>query len=149
MNLNALVKDTLKLLHNQLKHYRKDLVRVVLDDALPSIRGDESQLKQVILNLLFNAFDATQEKGVIILRTYEQNQDWVVFSVEDSGCGIPSEHMDKLFEPFFTTKPVGKGVGIGLSTCYNIVNKHGGEILVESEDGQGFHFHCEITSGES
>jgi two-component system, NtrC family, sensor kinase len=140
VNLNALLKDTLKLLQNQLKHYRKDIVRVVADDALPSIRGDESQLKQVILNLLFNAFDATQEKGVIILRTYEENQNWVVFSVEDSGCGISSEHMDKLFEPFFTTKPVGKGVGIGLSTCYNIVSKHGGEILVESEIGRGSTF---------
>jgi two-component system, NtrC family, sensor kinase len=140
VNLNALVKDTLKLLQNQLKHYRKDIVRVVVDDALPSIRGDESQLKQVILNLLFNAFDATQEKGVIILRTYEENRDWVVFSVEDSGCGISSEHMDKLFEPFFTTKPVGKGVGIGLSTCYNIVSKHGGEILVESKIDKGSTF---------
>jgi len=140
VDLNALVKDTLKLLHNQLKHQRKDLVRVAVDEALPRIRGDESQLKQVILNLLFNAFDATCEKGVIIVRTYEQNQDWVVISVEDSGCGIPRDHLDKLFEPFFTTKPVGKGVGIGLSTCYNIVNKHGGEILVESEEGKGAAF---------
>jgi two-component system, NtrC family, sensor kinase len=140
VDLNAVVKDTLKLLHNQLKHQRKDLVRVVVEESLPLIRGDESQLKQVILNLLFNAFDATNEKGVIILRTYEHDQDWVVLSVEDSGLGIPSEHIDKLFEPFFTTKPVGKGVGIGLSTCYNIVHKHGGEILVESEVGKGSTF---------
>lgn len=140
VDLNALVKETLKLLHNQLKHQRKDLVRLAMDESLPLIRGDESQLKQVILNLLFNAFDATAEKGVIILRTYEEDQDRVVLSVEDSGCGIPSEHIDKLFEPFFTTKPVGKGVGIGLSTCYNIVNQHGGEILVESDMGKGSTF---------
>ena len=140
VDLNALVKDTLKLLHNQLKHQRKDLVRVITEESLPLIRGDESQLKQVILNLLFNAFDATSEKGVIFLRTYEEDQDWVILSVEDSGCGIPSEHIDKLFEPFFTTKPVGKGVGIGLSTCYNIVNQHGGEIRVESDLGKGSTF---------
>ncbi|HTY22225.1 MAG TPA: ATP-binding protein [Desulfomonilaceae bacterium] len=140
VNLSSLVNDTLKLLQNQLKQYRKRLVRVDLEASLPSVQGDESHLKQVILNLLFNALDATHEKGSIILRTYSENQDWVAFSVEDSGCGIPAENMDKLFEPFFTTKPVGKGIGIGLSTCYNIVTKHGGEILVESELGKGSTF---------
>ena len=70
VNLNALVTDTLKLLQNQLKHHRKDLIRVDLDPSLPSVLGNESQLKQVILDLLFNAFDATQEKGSITLRTY-------------------------------------------------------------------------------
>lgn len=140
VNLNGLVKDTLKLLHNKLKHQRKDLVRLVLDESLPLIRGDESQLKQVVLNLLFNAFDATAEKGVIILRTFEEGGEWVILSVEDSGCGVPREHLDKLFEPFFTTKPVGKGVGIGLSTCYNIISRHGGEIHVESHLGRGSTF---------
>jgi len=77
VNLSALVTDTLKLLSNQLKHHRKDLVHGDLDASLPSILGDESQLKQVLLNLLFNAFDATQEKGSIILRTYAENQEWV------------------------------------------------------------------------
>lgn len=93
-----------------------------------------------MLNLLFNAFDATAEKGVIILRTFEESGEWVILSVEDSGCGIPREHLDKLFEPFFTTKPVGKGVGIGLSTCYNIISRHGGEIHVESHLGRGSTF---------
>ncbi len=64
VNLNALVNDTLKLLQNQLKQYRQDLVRVDLDESLPTVQGNESQLKQVILDLLFNALDATQEKGV-------------------------------------------------------------------------------------
>ena len=62
---------------------------------------------------------------------------------------FPVEHMDKLFEPFFTTKPVGKGVGIGLSTCYNIVTKHGGEIQVESEVGKGSTFIVKLPQGES
>jgi two-component system, NtrC family, sensor kinase len=140
VNLNSLVDDTLKLLHNQLKQYPKDLIHLDLDPSLPSVPGNESQLKQVILDLLFNAFDATQEKGLITLKTFLANQHWVVFSIEDSGCGIPAEHLDRLFEPFFTTKPVGKGVGIGLSICYNIVVKHGGEIVVESEVGKGSTF---------
>ncbi len=140
VNLNSLVKDTLRLLHNQLKQYPKDFIRLDLDPSLPSVPGNESQLKQVILDLLFNAFDATQEEGSITLRTFSANRHWVVFSIEDSGCGIPAEHLDRLFEPFFTTKPVGKGVGIGLSICYNIVDKHGGEIVVESEVGKGSTF---------
>lgn len=60
--------------------------------------------------------------------------------VEDSGCGIPAELHDKLFEPFFTTKPVGKGIGIGLSTCYSIVKNHYGEITVTSREGHGTFF---------
>ena len=147
VNLNALVSDTLKLLKNQLKHYPKDLVKVDLDGSLPSVPGNESELKQVILDLLFNAFDATQDKGSIILRTFCENRNWVVFSIEDSGSGIPVEHLDRLFEPFFTTKPVGKGVGIGLSICYNIIDKHGGEIQVESEVGKGSTFLVKLPRG--
>jgi two-component system, NtrC family, sensor kinase len=60
--------------------------------------------------------------------------------LKDSGCGIPREHQDKLFEPFFTTKPVGKGIGIGLSTCYSIVTNHHGEISVTSAAGKGSTF---------
>lgn len=64
--------------------------------------------------------------------------------VEDTGNGIPPEHVDKLFEPFFTTKPVGKGVGIGLSTCYSIVKNHQGEINVESVVGEGSSFYVSL-----
>jgi two-component system NtrC family sensor kinase len=60
-----------------------------------------------------------------------------VLEVADSGDGIAPEHIGKLFEPFFTTKPPGQGIGIGLSTCYNIIRKHGGEISVKSEPGKG------------
>ncbi|NLI80815.1 MAG: PAS domain-containing protein [Deltaproteobacteria bacterium] len=138
--LNKLISDTLKLLKNHLRHCARDIIRLDLDDTLPQVRGDESQLKQVILNLLFNALDATQEKGTITLRTFVNEEDRVCLSLEDSGCGIPPANLDKLFEPFFTTKPVGKGVGIGLSTCYNIVRKHGGEIIVQSREGFGSTF---------
>lgn len=141
VSLNKLVGDTIKLLKNHLKHHVRDLIRFDLDSGLPCVRGDESQLKQVILNLLFNAFDATQEKGFITLRTFVNQGDRVCLSVEDTGCGIPAHHLNKLFEPFFTTKPVGKGVGIGLSTCYNIVRKHHGEIFVCSHEGVGSTFH--------
>jgi hypothetical protein len=66
--------------------------------------------------------------------------DGVELVIEDTGCGIPLEVQDKLFEPYFTTKPVGKGIGIGLATCYTIVKNHRGEIQVTSEVGRGSAF---------
>lgn len=140
MDLNALLEDTVKLLRHHLKQHRRDMIRIEIDDALPHLSGDASQIKQVILNLLMNALDAVQNEGSITLRTFAEGEGTVVLAVEDTGCGIPPEHLDKLFEPFFTTKPVGQGIGVGLSTCYNIVQKHGGEILVRSTLGQGSTF---------
>jgi signal transduction histidine kinase len=144
VDLNSLVIDILKLLQNHLKQYRKNIISLKLDKSLPAIAGDASHLKQVILNLLSNALDATREKGTIAIRTFVEDDGWVGLTVEDGGCGIPAENLDKLFEPFFTTKPVGQGVGIGLSTCYNIVQKHGGEIIVSSRDGEGATFHVRL-----
>ncbi len=140
VNLNAIVTETLKLLQFHLKRFPQKVVCLDLQELLPPVYGDEPQLKQVILNLMFNALDAIAVQGTITLRTFLENENWVGLAVEDTGCGIPPEHRDKLFEPFFTTKPVGKGIGIGLSTCYNIVTKHGGEIVVTSKEGQGSTF---------
>ncbi len=144
LDLNALALDTLRLLRSHLKQRPADLIALDLDASLPEVEGDASHLKQVILNLLTNALDATGEKGRVVIRTLKEPDGFIGLKVEDSGCGIPTENMDKLFEPFFTTKPVGKGVGIGLSTCYNIVQKHGGEIVVTSRDGEGSVFHVRL-----
>ena len=152
LDLNSVIQDTLKLLQNHLKAYPREHIRLKLQDPLPSIYGDASQLKQVILNLLFNALDATGEKGCITLRTFSRRsgeEEWVGLAVEDTGTGIPSEHLDKLFEPFFTTKPAGKGIGIGLPTCYNIIQNHGGEIVVCSEEFKGSTFLVRLPSGAS
>jgi hypothetical protein len=140
VDLNGLVAETLKLLRSHLKQYRPDVIKVQFEEALPSVKGDAAQLKQVILNLLHNGLDAVKNWGSISIRTFSRDPEWVVLAVEDSGRGIPPEHLDKLFEPFFTTKPVGQGIGIGLSTCYNIVRRHGGEITVCSEEGKGSTF---------
>ena len=148
VDLNSLVSETLKLLHNHLKRYPKGLIRLELEEELPRTVGDPSQLKQVILNLLFNALDATREKGTITVRTIN-NGRWVGLSIEDTGCGIPTDHLDKLFEPFFTTKPVGKGIGIGLATCYNIVEHHHGEVVVCSQEGEGSTFLVRLPRDET
>jgi two-component system, NtrC family, sensor kinase len=137
VNLNTLVMDTFKLLRHHLKLFPEHVLTMELSESLPLVYGDASQLKQVILNLILNALDAVRAKGTVAIRTSALNDIWAGLAVEDTGCGIQNQHLDKLFEPFFTTKPVGKGIGVGLSTCYNIVQSHGGEIMVSSEEGQG------------
>lgn len=139
LDINKVITDTLRLVDHHLRQRQGLSIQLQLDERLPLIFGDESQLKQVVLNLLVNALDAIQGRGIITICTFHSN-NMVCLSVEDTGCGIAPEHLDKLFEPFFTTKGVGKGIGIGLSTCYNIVQEHGGEISVSSELGKGSTF---------
>ncbi|MCU0587935.1 MAG: ATP-binding protein [Syntrophobacteraceae bacterium] len=148
MDLNGLVEETVKLVRHHHKQNTQDAIRLETDASLPILLGDSSQIKQVVLNLLMNALDAVQSQGAITLRTFAEGEKLVVLEVEDTGCGIPTEHLDKLFEPFFTTKPVGQGIGIGLSTCYNIVRKHGGEILVRSTPGKGSTFQVRLPRND-
>jgi two-component system, NtrC family, sensor kinase len=138
--LNQVVTDTLRLVDHHLRKRQGLLVELNLADDLPLVYGDESQLKQVVLNLLVNALDAIQEEGVILIQTTPVEGEEVCLCVKDTGCGIAPDILDKLFEPFFTTKPVGKGIGIGLASCYTIVHEHGGEITVSSELGKGSRF---------
>ncbi|WP_028584570.1 two-component system sensor histidine kinase NtrB [Desulfogranum mediterraneum] len=140
VDLNRCIRDTLFILKHHFKGQQQITLKTDLEEQLPHIIGDESQLKQVIINLLTNAVDATRGGGTIVVQTCSGDRGSVVLVVEDNGDGIAPEMVDKLFEPFFTTKPVGQGVGIGLSTCYSIVKNHRGEISVESTLGEGTSF---------
>lgn len=111
------------------------------DDNLPPVEIDVPLIKQVILNLLINAIQAVEEKGgIITIATRYEGKNHVEFSVSDTGCGIPPEHIDKIFLPFFTTKTPGQGTGLGLSLSYTIVHSMGGTIEVESSPGKGSRF---------
>lgn len=138
--LNQVVRDTLLLLQHLFKRREGLNIEISLAESLPLIQADAPQLKQVVLNLLTNALDAIEEAGTISIRTAAHDNEGVVLEVRDSGCGIPQEHLDKLFEPFFTTKPVGQGIGIGLATCYSIVEGHHGTIQVSSSPENGSTF---------
>lgn len=145
MCINDIVTETLKLLEHHLKSQKQISLETELAENLPISYCDAPQMMQVLLNLLTNAVDALnsdgQGKGTITIQTSTTPaQDWVRLEVSDTGCGIPIRNKDKLFEPFFTTKPVGKGIGVGLSTCYNIVRGHKGEISVDSKIGKGSKF---------
>jgi signal transduction histidine kinase len=142
--VNSLISETIRLLRHKLKQFPENHVVLEFDESIPDIKGDPSQLKQVVLNLVLNALDATSLKGSIRVKTYRINEDWIGIAFKDTGCGIPAIHLGKLFEPFFTSKPVGKGIGIGLSTCYNIVQDHGGEIVVCSQEGHGSTFQVRL-----
>ncbi len=151
----------------QLRHLIKDMVRMAnetfprnihtktrVTGDLHSIKGDATQLHQVLLNLGVNARDAMPAGGELIftasnVRLTEGNLrahpslkpgEYVKLEVSDTGMGIPSEVMDRIFDPFFTTKEQGKGTGLGLSTVMGIVRGHGGAIEVESTPGHGTKF---------
>jgi two-component system, NtrC family, sensor kinase len=102
-------------------------------------------MNQVFLNLLKNAGEAIEKKGVVTLRT-QRKDGHVVIEISDTGRGMPEEVRKKLFEPFFTTKPVGKGLGLGLSISAMIVHNHGGRISFKSRPGRGTVFRVELPS---
>jgi two-component system NtrC family sensor kinase len=107
--------------------------------SLPEISCRPGQLNQVFMNLLTNGVEAIGKKGKIIVRT-RLKSEWVVIQFIDNGRGIPSQDLNHIFDPGFTTKGVGVGTGLGLSTCYRIVEDHGGSIDVQSEEGKGTTF---------
>jgi hemerythrin-like metal-binding protein len=115
----------------------KDKAAVVKEyKGLPEVECMPSQINQVFLNLLMNAAEAIDSKGLITLRSgVQDNGVWL--EVVDTGKGIAPANLKQIFDPFFTTKPVGNGTGLGLSVAYGIVQKHGGRIEVRSELGKG------------
>jgi signal transduction histidine kinase len=117
------------------------LIEVVREEApsLPLVIADFNQLVQVIINLVVNAVQSMNEGSKLTLHTSEEG-GWVRINVQDTGCGIPPENMEKLFTPFFTTKDEVKGVGLGLAVSYGIIERHGGRIEVQSEVGKGSTF---------
>ena len=106
---------------------------------IPHISCSRHQISQVILNLLVNAAHSIKKNGSIVVTT-SQVDNSVLLSVSDNGCGMSEEVMKRVFEPFYTTKEVGMGTGLGLSISYSIIQKHHGEIQVESEPGKGTTF---------
>ncbi len=127
-------------------------IRIVqeFDAGLPPLETDPAQLQQVFLNLLNNAIDALKEKddGEIRIGATKEGGALAV-SVADNGCGIPEKNLEKIFLPFFTTKPVGRGTGLGLSTCYGIVERLGGQITVSSELNVGSVFTVRLPLPEA
>ena len=146
VSLNRLIEQTLFLNSNLLKI---DGVKVEnkLDPDLPDLLGSEDQLQQVFMNLVSNATEAMEGSGGGVLTIESRHilsEDSLQINFKDTGPGIPEENISKLFEPFFTTKKKGKGVGLGLSVAYGIIQEHAGSIYVKSEPGQGTTFQVKL-----
>jgi two-component system, NtrC family, sensor kinase len=140
-DLNKLVRTTLGLADHKLKLISAEVV-LELQDNLPLVECDSSQIQQVILNLVLNGAQAMQPRGggTLTIRTRELADETVELCVTDTGEGIAPENLSKIFDPFFTTKAEGKGVGLGLAVLYGIVKAHEGEVEVTTQRNQGTTF---------
>jgi PAS domain S-box-containing protein len=163
VDLDAVLRDVIKILQDTFP--KPVRIHPVATRGQHRVRGDLTQLHQVILNLCVNARDAMPNGGVLTLRLRQVNLDetysglsadarpgdYVVVEVEDTGGGIPPGIRDRIFEPFFTTKELGQGTGLGLSTSLAIVKSHGGFISVYSEVGRGttFSVHLPVLASEA
>jgi two-component system, NtrC family, sensor histidine kinase HydH len=144
MNINEVIHDVDVLMKEEAKNRDINLVEQ-LDPQLPTLTADPNQMRQVVLNLVKNAFEAMDAGGRVVLASgAEDNQVW--FSVEDTGGGMPPEVLEKIFNPFFTTKK--KGTGLGLAVINKIVADHHGSVSVQSLPGQGttFRINLPVTS---
>lgn len=141
MDINAIIEQTLRVAHNELKQRVRVLPR--LTEGLPPLFGFPQQIKQALLNLVVNSAQAMENcppgQAELGMST-DFDGDRFTLVVSDTGKGIPPEHLPHIFDPFFTSKEVGKGTGLGLAVVYGIVERHGGEIRVQSTPGKGTAF---------
>jgi signal transduction histidine kinase/ligand-binding sensor domain-containing protein len=154
-DINALADEYMRLSYHGLRAKDKNFsadFKTELDDSLPKINAIPQDIGRVLLNLINNAFYAVHQKTLTGLKDQDNFKPLVTLTtnnlgdsteilVKDNGNGIPDEIKDKIFQPFFTTKPTGEGTGLGLSMSYDIITKgHGGELKVESKEGEGSQF---------
>ncbi len=154
-DINALCDEYLRLAFHGLRAKDKSFnaaLETNFDDKLEKINVISQDIGRVILNLLTNAFYSTNEKIKIAGSDYKplvsvqtkRLSDKVEITISDNGNGIPKNIIDKIFQPFFTTKPTGQGTGLGLSLSYDIVKTHGGNIIVQTKEGEGTTFIIEL-----
>jgi signal transduction histidine kinase len=132
-------------------------IKTEFDNSIGKINMIPQDIGRVILNLINNAFYAVTEKKKQMAEGYEptvtvttlKHNDKVGIKVKDNGNGIPQKVLDKIFQPFFTTKPTGQGTGLGLSLSYDIVKAHGGELKVETKEGEGAEFIIQLPIKEN
>ncbi len=156
-DINALCDEYLRLAYHGFK--AKDInfnatTETHFDPTLPKIEIIPQDIGRVILNLINNAFYSVNEKSKSSTEGYEpivtvstnKLDSKIEIKVKDNGTGIPQKIVDKIFQPFYTTKPTGQGTGLGLSLAYDIVKAHGGELKVETKEGEGSEFIILIPS---
>ncbi|HMC98640.1 MAG TPA: HAMP domain-containing sensor histidine kinase, partial [Ferruginibacter sp.] len=152
-DINALVDECMRLSYHGLRAKDKSFnakMITAFDDTLTRINIASQDVGRVVINLFTNAFYSVMQKkkqsadgtyDPTVSATTTKSVKWVTITIKDNGTGIPQKVVDKIFQPFFTTKPVGEGTGLGLSMSYEIITKgHGGELKVETKEGEGATF---------
>jgi len=138
IDVNQTINQTVDILENFARTNNID-IQTDLAGNLPITAGDQAQLQQVILNLVNNAIDAIGKDGTVSIKS-SRDPSHITVVIADSGPGIPESMQKKIFDPFFTTKSTGKGTGLGLWISYNIIEKIGGKLSLQSREGQGAAF---------
>ncbi len=159
-DINALADEYLRLAYHGLRAKDKEFnatMKTDFDESIGNINIIPQDIGRVLLNLYNNAFYAVSEKSTSTSSTKQENYELIVsvstkkindkveIIVKDNGNGIPQKVVDKIFQPFFTTKPTGQGTGLGLSLSYDIIKAHGGELKVETKEGEGSEFIIELS----
>jgi signal transduction histidine kinase len=155
--INTLVDEYVRLAYHGLRAKDKSfnvIIKTSFDEGIGNINIVPQDIGRVILNVVNNAFYATNEKKEHFTGEYEptisistkQSGNKVLISIKDNGNGIPEKVLDKIFQPFFTTKPTGQGTGLGLSLSYDIVKAHGGGLKLETKEGEGAEFVIQLPA---
>jgi signal transduction histidine kinase len=139
VDLHAVLEAALALLAHQMT-LEKVAWQKEFQPGLPRVRGNPELLQQVFINLILNACNAMPQGGTLMVATRATKTGQVEIQFSDTGRGIPTEHLTKVFDPFFTTMPVGKGIGLGLSISYSLIQQHQGTIEATSQAGKGSTF---------
>jgi two-component system, NtrC family, sensor kinase len=156
-DVNALADEYLRLAYHGLRAKDKSFnasMKTDFDESIGNINIIPQDIGRVILNLITNAFYVVDEKRKSGIENYvptvsistRKVDDKVLISVKDNGNGISQKVLDKIFQPFFTTKPTGQGTGLGLSLSYDIIKAHGGELKVETKEGEGSTFIIQLPT---
>ncbi len=151
VNLNVVIQDALKILHNQYKDEDYEIIEYYAHD-LPEIRSNFANLGQVVLNIIQNALQASAgtQNRIELATSFNNETNHIVFTCRDSGPGVPTSIRQDIFKPFFTTKDAGRGTGLGLYICHEIITRHGGMLtLEETAQGACFKVSLPVRRGEN
>ncbi|MGR3294611.1 MAG: sensor histidine kinase, partial [Candidatus Scalindua sp.] len=148
VKINSLLGKVISIVEPEMKLENIEVFKE-FDEGVPEVIINRDELRQVFLNLIHNAYYAMADGGRLTISTQsikKQGKLFVRTIFTDTGCGIPTEHLDKVFEPFYTSKKEGEGTGLGLSISYGIIDNHGGELNVDSEEGKGTTFTVDLPA---
>jgi PAS domain S-box-containing protein len=148
MSINELLEKCILLSQHKLM-LQNIQIKTDFDPNIPKVLGDFNQTQQCVINLIFNAIDAMSDGGTLTMASsFNPQTEMVEIKIEDTGCGIADEDLHQIFDPFYSTKTEGKGLGLGLSMVYGIIDRHKGSITVDSKLGEGTVFTIRLPSLE-